>query len=549
MPCPTMHIDIVSRGKGQSCMATCAYNAGKKMWSQYECCWKQPHSSARRVKRIEVMLPPNAPKKYADPQTLWNAVDAAEKSSSAQTARTIIIALPKELTYEQNLDLIHDYCQKQFVDKGMCVNLFYHDEGDGNPHVHLMLTMRAMDEQGRWLPKSRNVYQLDANGERMTRANGSFIRTKVDTVDWNDRKYGEIWRHEWELAQNAALEAAGRTERVDMRSLQRQGIADQMPQMHLGPAASALERKGEVTNRGSENRNRISINKLLAYLRKTIQKLTASLEEMQKVTKAYQTVKAPEDYTLTDVVMAYGDLRKAERSLWSKGARSRGDQQDLTRLSETVIFMKENNVRTVGDIAAMLDRNRAAVKEIGSVIQEKNQQIRDINAFLNGIDAIKETKGVVDGLDRLHWKRQREAYLQDHAAEFKKYNDARWLCEKLIKKLNLTTPVTKEQQKALKATTAQLQSEIEQLRPELERSKHELDQLKGFRYIIRKVLPEALPDPEQNELANQGETIRNQYDLDRLISHVVDAVTETREGDVQSAEKEEPKRQKQGQEL
>ena len=110
MPCPTMHIDIVSRGKGQSCMAKCAYNAGKKMWSQYEYCWKEPHSSARRVKLIEVMLPPNVPKEYADPQTLWNAVDTAEKSSSAQTARTIILALPKELTYEQNLDLIHDYC-------------------------------------------------------------------------------------------------------------------------------------------------------------------------------------------------------------------------------------------------------------------------------------------------------------------------------------------------------------------------------------------------------------------------------------------------------
>ena len=80
-------------------MAKCAYNSGVKKWSEYEHCWKQPHSDPERVRLIEVMLPPNAPKEYADPQTLWNAVDAAEKAWNAQTARTMYLALPRELTY------------------------------------------------------------------------------------------------------------------------------------------------------------------------------------------------------------------------------------------------------------------------------------------------------------------------------------------------------------------------------------------------------------------------------------------------------------------
>ena len=81
------------------------------------------------------MLPDNAPREYADSQTLWNAVDAAEKRRDAQTARRMLIVLPKELMYEQNLALIRDYCQQEFVSKGMICDLYYHDEGDGNAAI------------------------------------------------------------------------------------------------------------------------------------------------------------------------------------------------------------------------------------------------------------------------------------------------------------------------------------------------------------------------------------------------------------------------------
>ena len=138
------------------------------------------------------MLPPNAPPEYADRQTLWNAVDDAEKRADAQTARRFVITLPKELTYEQNLSLIRAYCQEQFVFKGMICDLYYHDEHDGNPHVHLMLTMRAMDEQGRWLPKTRTAYVLDENGERIRGKNGRWLRDRQNTVDWSNPQNGEI---------------------------------------------------------------------------------------------------------------------------------------------------------------------------------------------------------------------------------------------------------------------------------------------------------------------------------------------------------------------
>ena len=96
-------------------MAHCAYCSGQKMYSEYDGQWKIPHSDPARVQLMEVMLPPNAPREYADPETLWNAVDAAENSCVAQTARKMYIALPRELTKEQNIDLIYDYCQHELL--------------------------------------------------------------------------------------------------------------------------------------------------------------------------------------------------------------------------------------------------------------------------------------------------------------------------------------------------------------------------------------------------------------------------------------------------
>ena len=337
MPCPTGSFKIISRGKGQSCMASCAYYSGEKKYSEYECCWKYPHSSSSRVKWVEAMLPSNAPKAYADPQTLWNAVDAAETSVNAQTARSMLFALPRELTDEQNLALVRDFCQKEFVDKGMVCNFFYHDNGDGNPHVHIMLTLRAMDENGKWLPKSKNVYALDENGNRIRTPNGSWKRVKVNTVDWNERKYGEIWRQDWAAAQNAALEAAGRMERVDMRSLERQGVEDRLPQKHLGPTASALERKGVSSERGDENRKIISVNKMLASLQKTVRGIGAWLDELRKAVSRQQIIESPDDYPLSDVIAAYLDMRRDGRETWNRYAQEKGAVHDLKAEREALL--------------------------------------------------------------------------------------------------------------------------------------------------------------------------------------------------------------------
>ena len=527
MPCPTGNFKIISRGKGQSCMASCAYYSGEKRYSEYECCWKYPHSSPARVKWVEVMLPSNAPRAYADPQTLWNAVDAAETSVNAQTARSMLFALPRELTDEQNLALVRDFCQKEFVDKGMVCNFFYHDKGDGNPHVHIMLTLRAMDENGKWLPKSKNIYVLDENGNRIRAPNGSWKRIKVDTVDWNERKYGEIWRQDWAAAQNAALEAAGRMERVDMRSLERQGVEDRLPQKHLGPTAFALERKGISSERGDENRKIISVNKVLASLQKTVRGIGAWLDELRKAVSRQQIIESPDDYPLSDVIAAYLDMRKDGRETWSRYAQEKGAVHDLKDGFKAVSFLSNHELYTVGQLGRYIAETQRTFSKIKAESTAKERRIRDIDALFGAIQTIRELKPIQQECESIHWSGKREKYKAEHGSELNRLQKAIWLREKLVKSLGLASPLDKEQRAALKTERAQLEAEREALLPKLEEIKAELAELNRIRYWTRKVIPDALPHVLDGRVSVEDamETAGNRKELEQNQENMLDIIT------------------------
>lgn len=523
IPCPTFSISYIGR-KDQSVMAAAAYNAGEKMYSERDHEWKHPHSSPERVVYREVMLPDNAPRAYADTQALWNAVDAAEKRVDAQTARRMIIALPKELTYEQNLALIQDYCQREFVNRGMICDLYYHDEHDGNPHVHLLLTLRAIDEHGRWLPKTRTEYVLDERGNRVKGKNGKWKRRNVDTVDWNDHKYAEIWRHDWEVMQNAALEAAGRPERIDMRSLERQGIEDRLPQRHLGPAAAAMERKGTVTEMGDKNREILSINRMLGSLKRAAKKLGDKIAELMAAIHRQEVLENPQTHSLTDVILSYRAMREAGRESWGKYAREKAGIRDLQDMSKMIILMKETGITTVEDLALRLSNTRVQLELMQGDVRSNNQVIHDIDDFFAAIEDYRELAPLQDQLDRIHFKGRREAFQAEHADELKRLRKAAYLREKLSKKLGVSLPLDKAGVKKLKAQRQELTEQNESLRPKLGQIRAELDQLSKLRYWTRKAIPDALP--EREDFAEQMEVRENRRELEQVMDAAIEAVTQ-----------------------
>ena len=171
------NIGIVSRGKGKSAVAAAAYRSGEKLTNEWD---GMTHDYTRKggVVHTEIMLPPHAPPSFSDRSTLWNSVELYEKAGNAQLAREIDAALPIELSREEQIRLVREYCSSQFVSRGMCVDFVIHDTNSGNPHCHIMLTMRPLDERGTWAAKSKKEYDLDENGERIRLPSGRYILQK-----------------------------------------------------------------------------------------------------------------------------------------------------------------------------------------------------------------------------------------------------------------------------------------------------------------------------------------------------------------------------------
>ena len=444
-------------------------------------------------------------------------MDASETKATAQTARRIIMALPKELTQEQNIELIRNYCQTSFVDRGMIADFAVHDDEEGNPHAHVLLTMRSLNEQGEWNPKTRTEFILDENGERIQTANGKFKRRCVSWDGWNDRGNCEIWRHEWEVMQNAALEKAGRKEHIDMRSFERQGI-ELAPTVHLGPAASALEKKGIHTELGDHNRAVKLINALFTAIKNKLKALKEWLTELTEVINDQQKLESPGDYPLLSVLMAYYDLREKERWDWSNGARNKGGINDLKEKAAVLSFMKDHDIYSIKDFARLLNATSSKIREMESDKKAKEKRIRDIDAILDAVKTLKELNPIREKYNGIHFAKSKEKYRQEHADELALIDKA----NRLLHKLNVTLPINI---KTLRAESAQLRAEVEAMLPELENVKSELDEQMKIRSHVRKVLPEALTfrsKDGQKRYEDVAEEVQNQQELRELLDHTAE---------------------------
>ncbi len=252
-------------------MAAAAYRSGEKLVNEWD---GMTHDYTRKggIVHTEIMLPSHAPPSFTDRSTLWNSVEQIEKSATSQLAREIEVALPVELSRAEQLALVRSFVKDNFVDAGMCADFAIHDKGTGNPHAHIMLTIRPIREDGKWGAKCRKVYDLDSQGQRIPDGKGGWKSHREDTTDWNQRGNAEKWRAAWAAYTNRALEAAGRPERIDHRSYKRQGV-DKIPTVHMGPAASQMERRGIATEKGNINREIAADNKLLKEIKARITRL------------------------------------------------------------------------------------------------------------------------------------------------------------------------------------------------------------------------------------------------------------------------------------
>lgn len=274
---------IVKRSKGQSAIDHASYISRSVIVSEYDGQTYRPKYHEDLV-HCEINLPENAPEEWKDRAALWNSVEGNEKAKNAQLARTMKAALPNDWSYELAEEVVRDYVQRNFVSKGMCADWAIHDsvnpQGIHNLHFHLMLTLRPVGENGKWGAKQRKEYILDKDGNKIRNKSGKGFKSRaVDVNDWNDKGNSKKWRKDLADTINAVNEQAGVAEYWEHRSFKELGL-EQQPTIHLGPIASALERKGIQTERGNINRAITEQNRILFAARRAYSRAELAVRQL-----------------------------------------------------------------------------------------------------------------------------------------------------------------------------------------------------------------------------------------------------------------------------
>lgn len=452
-----LSIKIISRGKGKSAVAAASYRSGEKIKNEYD---GIVHDFTRKggIAHTEILLPQNAPQEFSDRGTLWNSVEKIEKSKNSQLAREIEIALPKELNREKQIELVREYVKENFVKVGMCADIALHDKNDGNPHAHILLTMRPLNEDKTWGAKSKKEYILDENGEKVKLKNGNYKTRKINTVDWNEQDKAEEWRKTWADITNKYLEENSIQEKVDHRSYQRQGI-EEIPTIHLGVSASQMEKKGIATDRGNINREIRKQNRLLQEIKLRIKALMRWIRGIGKEEKA-------ETDKLKSTLPPKENLLSVFENLIRKNADNHNT--DLEKYIESYQFLKEKNIISLSElkesIVTLRDKNyktTRAIKDTEKKIDGKVQLIDQAEKYL-------KYKDIYKAYTKLK-KIKQEDFYNEHTAELILFESARkHLKEHLGESKTLNISKWKSELTTLKKEKKSLYSQILEIREEVE---------------------------------------------------------------------------------
>ena len=423
------------------------------------------YTRKRGIVHSEILLPPNAPPDFQDRGTLWNSVEQIEKACNSQLARELEVALPIELSREEQVRLVRAYCSSQFVSRGMCADFNIHDTGNGNPHAHILLAMRPMDEQGKWLPKSKKEYVLDENGERIRLPSGNFKTRKVDLVDWNSQENAEVWRRAWADIANEFLERNNRPERIDHRSYERQGI-DQIPTVHIGVAASQMEKKGIATERGELNRSIKAANRLLRDIKAQIGKLKEWLLDVFKTKESLcAEPPQPKSTDLSTLLFRYLDIQKANGRKYSQSWQQQHSADELKAISKAVNLLSEKGIYTLEELDAALSIVHDKASEIRSAMKPREARIKQLQKLIEQAQNFQKTQPIHDEYKQIRWKGKQEKFAEAHRADLAVWDAANRYLRANLPDMKLTP---KAWQTELAALTAENEAEYARLKAQRE---------------------------------------------------------------------------------
>ena len=384
-----MQAKVVSRGSGRSAVAASAYMSCSRMYNDYD---GIQHDYTRKQGLIyqEVMLPPMAPLEWNDREQLWNAVEENEKTKDSRLAREFVVALPVELDKDSNISLLQNFIQKNFVDMGMCADFAIHDTDGHNPHAHILLTVRPLNENGTWQYKTEKEYLCIKDEEEKGFTASEFktaqkqgwekqYRYKVgkkkeyltssvaqekgyERIDkhpkssrygrqnpiaeqWNSDEQLFIWRANWADAVNKMLARNQINATINHRSFADQGITEQ-PTIHEGYIAQNMEKKGMIADRCEINRQIRADNKMLRELKAKVAKLAEAVEKSVPIIA--ETLEAIRNHMIfTQYHLLHNEMQKEVIHDWMQHFRPILNKYDTIKkkLKAKVTEKKELNVQ------------------------------------------------------------------------------------------------------------------------------------------------------------------------------------------------------------
>ena len=393
------HVGQIKRSAGRSAVECAAYRAGERLYSEYYGLISD-YTRKGGVVHSEILLPPHAPREYADRQTLWNAVEDAEHNKNAQLAYSFDIALQNEFTMEENMQLSRKFLLDNFVSRGMIVDFAVHQPdkncGISNPHFHVMCPIRPLNPDGTWGAKQRRVYRED----------GKF--DAVPTTDWGRPETLEAWREAWAALCNAKFEEKGLSYRIDHRSYERQGV-EQLPTVHEGVAVRQMEAKGIVTDKGEHNRWIKSASAMLRTLGERIKTLVDWLSD------ARVKLDKPHSPSLGKLLADYYDARNA--GAWSNKAKV----GNLKRLTSAIAYLEEKGLHTLDDLESRLDSLHSSLDDAKAVLDANKKRSKELRELLRHAELYERFKPLYDQLNAIKWKSKRERFKAEHESELKQF--------------------------------------------------------------------------------------------------------------------------------
>ena len=430
---------VVSREKGRSAVAASAYLSCSKILNDYD---GVQHDYTRKKGLVwqEVFLPENAPTEWQDRSVLWNAVEESEKTKDSRLAREFVVALPIELNKSEWQKLLTEFIQEQFVSDGMCADVSIHDPHPPghNPHAHIMLTVRPLDEQGKWQYKTEKKYLCVRNGEEKGFIATEFKTAQVDGWEkqyhykvgrkkvymppseaekhgyerankhpkstkygrqnpiaerWNSDEQLLVWREKWAdvtnkyLAQYPWIDA-----RIDHRSHAARGL-DEQPTIHEGVTARALEKKGIISDRCELNRQIKADNALLRELKSAVRKLMEAVENtIPAFSEAMEKLRENMfffRYQLNHIAKGKRSMRKYIKSVSPELERYTGLVQQLKdKTKERKNLLAEKKETPFYQLPKLHDLSR----HIAELTEELEELKSEKAAMLNTLDCADDAR-------------------------------------------------------------------------------------------------------------------------------------------------------------